>query len=70
MGLGLGSVLSAINPVAAVATAAQMGGDILAYKGQKDTNAQNAQLSRENMAFQQKMANNAMDFSERMSNTT
>lgn len=44
-------------------------GGFLGYKGQKDTNETNQGISREQMAFQERMANNAMDFSERMSDT-
>lgn len=38
-------------------------------KGQRDANQQNIDLAREQMAFQQNMANSAQSFSERMSNT-
>ena len=68
--MGIGSFLGAINPVAAIGSALSMGGDILAYKGQKDTNEMNQDIAREQMAFQERMANNAMDFSERMSSTS
>lgn len=44
-------------------------GGILGYKGQKDTNEANKDISQDQMAFQERMANNAMDFSERMSDT-
>ncbi|AXF52676.1 MAG: DNA pilot protein [Microviridae sp.] len=69
MGLGIGSVLSAVNPVAAIGSALSVGGDVLAYKGQKDTNQQNAEIARENRVFQERMANSAMDYQKEMSNT-
>lgn len=49
----------AINPTAAIGTAGQLGGDIMAYQGQKDTNKANKELSREQMAFQERMSNTA-----------
>ena len=41
-------------------------GGILGYQGQKDTNKTNKGISREQMAFQERMANSAQDFSSRM----
>lgn len=41
----------------------------LGAKGQSDTNQANREIARENMAFQERMAGNAQDFSERMANT-
>jgi len=64
MGFSLSDIAgAAINPVAAIGTAASLGGDIMAYEGQKETNENNLQIAREQMAFQERMANSAQDFS-------
>lgn len=55
---GLG-FLGAINPVGLIGTAASMGGDILNFVGQKDANKKNIELSREQMAFQERMSSSA-----------
>lgn len=67
--MGFGSFLGAINPVAAIGSALSLGGDVLAYKGAKDTNENNLQIAREQMAFQERMANSAQDFSQASADT-
>lgn len=47
------------NPTALLGTALPMVGDFLAYQGQRDTNAANAKMASEQMAFQERMANTA-----------
>ena len=63
---GSGGALGALNPLGVIGTAGALGGDLMAYQGQKETNEQNAQLAREQMAFQERMANSAMDFNREM----
>lgn len=53
------AALGAINPVAAIGSALSIGGDVMAYKGQKDTNEANLDIAREQMAFQERMSNSA-----------
>jgi len=65
--MGFGSVLlgagAAINPIGALATAASMGGSIIGYKGQQDTNEANVNIARETNAFNAAQADKAMAFS-------
>jgi len=64
--MGFGSVLlgagAAINPIGALATAASMGGSIIGYKGQMDTNDANRDIARETNAFNAAQADKAMQF--------
>ena len=39
--MGIGGIIGAINPVAAIGTALSVGESALAYKGQKDANQSN-----------------------------
>lgn len=64
MGISLGGGLSFINPVAAIGTALSFGESALAYKGQKDANESNERIAKENRAFQERMANSAMDYQD------
>lgn len=52
-----------------VALASDVAGGFMAAKGQSDTNRKNIELAREQMAFQERMAHSAQDFSERMADT-
>lgn len=52
-----------------VMAGADLLGGFLGGKGQQDANKRNVRLAREQMAFQERMAHSAEDFSERMSNT-
>lgn len=53
------NIAAAINPVGLLGTGLSMGGNILSYMGQKDTNEANIQSAREQMAFQERMSNTA-----------
>ena len=63
MGLNLGTITGALNPVALIGTALSAGGDIYgAYqqrRAQQEANETNINLSREQMAFQERMSNSA-----------
>lgn len=48
--------LAALNPATALAAATSLGGDYLQYRGAKDINSANVALSREQMAFQERMS--------------
>lgn len=61
--------LSAINPMAAISTAASMGSAIMGYKGQKETNEKNIELAREQMKFQEEQADTAREYMRDMSGT-
>lgn len=64
MGLGwLGGAAAVINPVAAIGTMGAMGGSILDYYGQQQTNDKNIELQRETNAFNAAQADKAMQFS-------
>lgn len=66
--MGLGSIFAgagaAINPIGALATAASMGGSIIGYKGQQETNETNVEMQRETNAFNAAQADKAMAFSD------
>lgn len=66
MGISLGGVLSAINPVAAIASlgsVANAGASVYSAKkmqeGQEGANAMNYQIAQEQMGFQERMSNSA-----------
>lgn len=65
MGLGLGI----FNPTAFLGTAASMGGAILGYQGQRETNETNQNIAASNMQFSAEQAAKQMEFQERMSST-
>lgn len=59
------AILAALAPIAAAGIGAWG-----SAKGQKDANTENRDMAREQMAFQERMAHSAQDFSERMANTS
>lgn len=63
----VGGVLGAINPLLGIG--ASILGAGASMRGQREANRTNVDLTREQMAFQERMAHSAEDFSERMSNT-
>lgn len=57
--MGFPAIGGLINPSTALAAISSFGGDYLQYRGSKDINSANTALSREQMAFQERMSSTA-----------